>query len=120
MPRPYSLDVRERVVAAVAGGQTVREVASIFGVSHASVVRWSQRHRRTGGVAALKIGGRRSFALAPHRNWLLARVAEQPDLTLRVLVAELAARGIVVSNSAVWNFFKAEGIAFKKSRHSSE
>ena len=111
MARPYSLDLRERVVAAVESGRTVRDVASSFGVSVSSVVKWSQRYRATGSAAALPMGGRRPFALAAHRGWVLSRLAEKPDLTLR---AELAARGIVVSNYAVWHFLKAQGITFKK------
>ena len=47
MARPYSLDLRERVVGSVAGGRTCRETAALFGVSVASVVKWSQRHRAT-------------------------------------------------------------------------
>jgi len=114
MVRPYSLDLRERVVAAVESGGTVREVASVFGVSVSSVVKWSQRYRRTGSAAALRMGGRRPFVLAPHRDWVLSRLSQTPDLTLRGLAAELAARGIVVSNYAVWHFLKSEGITFKK------
>jgi len=114
MPRPYSLDLRERVVAAVESGCTVREVATTFGVSVASVVKWSQRYRRTGSAAAKPMGGRRPFALAGHRELVLSRVAEKPDLTIRGLVAELAEGGIVVSKSAVWHFLKSEGITFKK------
>ena len=41
-------------------------------------------------------------------------LAEQPDLTLRAIGAELAARGIKVSHFAVWHFFVHEGITFKK------
>ena len=108
MARPYSLDLRERVVAAVESGRTVRDVASSFGVSVSSVVKWSQRYRATGSAAALPMGGRRPFALAAHRGWVLSRLAEKPDLTLRALRAELAARGIVVSNYAVWHFLKAQ------------
>ena len=100
MARPYSLDLRERVVAAVESGRTVRDVASSFGVSVSSVVKWSQRYRATGSAAALPMGGRRPFALAAHRGWVLSRLAEKPDLTLRALRAELAAPGIVVSNYA--------------------
>lgn len=114
MARPYSLDLRERVVGAVVSGRRVREVAAVFGVSVSSVVKWSQRYRRTGSVAALPMGGRRPFALAPHRAWVLKRLAEKPDLTLRGLAAELAARGVVVSNYAVWHFLKSQGITFKK------
>ncbi|MFQ5696471.1 MAG: IS630 family transposase [Terriglobia bacterium] len=120
MVRPYSLDLRERVVAAVESGRRVREVASSFGVSVSSVVKWSQRYRRTGSAAAKPMGGGRPFALAPHRDWVLGRLSEQPDITVRTLAAELAARGIVVSNYAVWHFLKAEGLTFKKSLHASE
>jgi transposase len=108
------LDLRERVVRAVAGGQSCRSVAAVFGVSVASVVKWSQRQRLTGSAAAKPMGGRRPYALAGERSWLLARLSEQPDITLRALVAELAVRGIVVSYYAVWHFFEHEGISFKK------
>ncbi len=47
-------------------------------------------------------------------GWLLRRLAETPDVTLRGLLAELAERGIVVSYYAVWHFFEHEGISFKK------
>ncbi len=116
MARPYSLDLRERVVAAVAAGGSCRSVASTFGVSVSSVVKWSQRFRATGSAAAKPMGGRRPYALAAHRDWLLRRLAETPDVTLRALVAELAERGIIVSYYAVWHFFEHEGISFKKNR----
>ena len=114
MPRAYSLDLRERVVGAVADGQSCRAVATRFGVSVASVVKWSQRFRATGSAAAFKVGGRRPYALTGERDWLLARIAVAPDLTLRAIVAELAERGIRVSYFAVWHFFEHEGISFKK------
>ena len=114
MARPYSLDLRERVVARVASGRPVREVASTFGVSVSSVVKWSQRFRAIGSAAAKPMGGRRPYALAGERSWLLGRIGEKPDLTLRALLAELAERGIVVSYYAVWHFFEHEGISFKK------
>jgi transposase len=89
-------------------------VALTFGVSVASVVKWSQRFRATGSAAAFKVGGRRPYALAGERDWLLARIGATPDLTLRAIVAELAERGIRVSYFAVWHFFEHEGISFKK------
>ena len=46
MVRPLSLDLRERVVAAVAKGESCRSVAARFEVSVSSVVKWSQRARR--------------------------------------------------------------------------
>ena len=114
MARPYSLDLRERVAARVAAGETCRTVAALFGVSVSSVVRWSQRQRETGSAAAKPMGGKRPLVLAGERDWLLARIAAKPDLTLRAVAAELAARGIVVSLAAVWMFFAREKISFKK------
>lgn len=120
MARAYSLDLRERVVSAVAAGESCRAAAATFKVSVASVVKWSQRFRATGSAAAHKVGGRRPYALQGEREWLMARLAEKPDITLRGLGAELAARGIKVSHFAVWHFFEHEGISFKKSLHASE
>src|SRR5947199_5167784 len=114
MARPYSTDLRDRVVASVTGGRTCRATAALFGVSVASVVKWSQRFRATGSAAAYWMGGHRPRSLTGERDWLLARLAEKPDLTLRAVVAELAARGITASYGAVWRFFAREGITFKK------
>ena len=114
MARPYSFDLRERVVAAVVAGESCRKVAATFQVSVASVVKWSQRFRATGSPAARPMGGNRPYALAAEREWLLRRLSQQPDVTLRELLGELAARGIMVSYYAVWHFFEHEGISFKK------
>lgn len=114
MARAYSLDLRERVVAAVMAGGTVRAAADRFGVSVASAVKWSQRYRETGSAAARPQGGKKPYVLVGQREWLLGRIAETPDLTLRGLQAELAERGIVASYHAVWDFFAHEGVTFKK------
>ena len=114
MARAYSLDLRERVVGAVAAGQTCRSVAKTFMVSVASVVKWSQRQRAVGSPAALKMGGHRPYLVARERDWVLARIAEKPDLTLRALLKELADRGLVVSYYALWHFLHHEGVTFKK------
>ena len=114
MPRPYSQDLRDRVVASVSGGRSCRASAKLFSVSVATVVRWSQRFRATGSAAALVMGGRRPHRLAGRRDWLLARIAQKPDLTLRAIQAELAADGMKVSHGALWAFFARDGITFKK------
>jgi transposase len=114
MARPYSTDLRQRVVASVAQGRSVRETAALFGVSASSAVKWSQRHRRTGSVAPGKMGGQVKPILLPEREWLAARLAAEPDLTLRALLAELHARGVKVSYGALWLHFEREGISFKK------
>jgi transposase len=95
-------------------------VAAAFNVSVSSVVKWSQRFRATGSAAARPVGGNRPYVLSSERDWLLICLAEQSDLTLRVLLVELAERGIKVSYYAVWHFFEHEGISFKKSLYASE
>jgi transposase len=116
MTRPYSEDLRSRVVRGVESGCSCREVARTFGVSVASVVRWSQRHRSTGSVAALPMGSRLPRLLLGERAWLLGRLAEKPDVTLRELVAELSERGVAASYGSVWRLLDDEGISFKKKR----
>jgi transposase len=116
MARPYSLDLRERVVALVASGEPCRVVAELFDVSVASVVKWSQRARSTGSAAAMPMGGRRPYLLEKEGSWLLARLAEKPDLTLHALLRELGERGVVVSCDTLWRFLKREGVSFKKNR----
>src|SRR6516162_5178498 len=114
MARPYSQDLRDRVVSSVASGRTCRATAALFGVNVASVVKWSQRWRATGSAAAKRMGGWRPLRLQRERDWLLTRIAAKPDLTVRAVVAELAARGTPASYGAVWRFLKHEGITFKK------
>jgi transposase len=114
MTRPLSNDLRKRVVAAVLGGASCRSAASRFGVSVSSVVKWSQRYRRTGSVAPGQIGGHRKRVLEPHRAFILERIRQTPHLTLHGLKDELAARGVRVSHNTVWLFLRREGQRFKK------
>ena len=114
MVRAYSLDLRERLVAAVEAGESRRSAARRFGVSASVAVKWLQRVRRTGSVAPDKVGGHRRPALEGQRDWVLARIAEKPDLTLRALAAELSERGVKAGQYAVWSFFRREGMTFKK------
>ncbi len=102
MVRPLSEDLRRRVVRRVEAGHSVREVAETFGVSVASVVRWSQRKRQTGNVAPKPMGSRMPRSLAGQRGWMLRRLEAKPDLTLRELVGELQARSIAASYGSVW------------------
>jgi putative transposase len=117
MGRPYSQDLRERVVAAVEEGRlSRRKAATQFALGISTVINWVRRSRETGSVLPGKIGGHRPKAIAgEHRTWLLLRVKEK-DFTLRGLVAELAGRGLKVDYKTVWNFVRAEKLSFKKTR----
>ena len=91
-----------------------RKVAGTYKVSVASVVKWSQRFRATGSAAAKRMGGNQPRSLAGERGWVLARLEAVPDLTLRTLVVELGARGVVTSYGSVWRIVHDAGVSFKK------
>ena len=116
MPRAYSNDLRERVAASVASGRSCRETAALFGVSVASVVKWSQRWRATGTAAARPVGGKPGRRLETHRDWLLERLASTADLTVRSLAAELRERGVSASHVSIWRVLRDAGFSFKKKR----
>lgn len=116
MARPYSLDLRERVVAMTSAGRTCREVAATFDVAVSTVVKWAGRQRMTGSAAAKPMGGKRPLLLERERDWLMARLEEKPDLTLKALRSELAGRGVVISCDTLWRFVRRQGKSFKKNR----
>jgi transposase len=81
MAKPYSVDLRERVVERALAGESIRDVGAVFGVSPSAVSKWSQRFRANGSVAANKMGGHKPVILAAHRDFVLARFAAEPELT---------------------------------------
>jgi len=113
MPKPYSGDLRSRVIEDIATGASRREAAERFGISPSVVVLWAQRWETTGSVAAKRSGGSTS-PLEQHAAILLALISEQPDLTLNEIVAALAKRRIMCSRTAVWRFFDRRDITYKK------
>src|SRR2546427_13175089 len=113
MPKPCSQDLRERVLEAVETGASRREAAECYEVSASSAIRWMQRWEETGSVAAKPIRGSVS-PLEKHARWLLALIAEQPDLTLDEVVTAMRKRRIAGSRSAAWRFFRRHNISFKK------
>jgi transposase len=115
MARPYSMDLRDRVVAAVeTGGLSRHEAAARFGVGVSIAIRWVRSFRRTGSAAPGQMGGWRPRKLVgAHREWLLQRCTGQA-FTLRGLMAELAERGLAVDYRVVWAFVREEKLSFKK------
>jgi len=119
MPKPYSQDLRERVVRAVEAGASCHEAAAAFEVSPSSAIRWVARWRQTGSAAAKPMGGKRS-PLDAHKPWLLELIAAEADLTLREIRSRLRQRGVTASASSVWRFCDRHDITFKKSLHAAE
>ncbi len=115
MSRPYSDDLRSRAVASVEAGMSRHQAAKVFSVGVSSVIRWVQQKRLTGSVSAKPMGGDRgSRIVGADREWLLARIAAAPDLTLQELRRELAEQGLAVGYGTVWRFCDREKLTFKK------
>jgi transposase len=115
MGRPYSIDLRKRVVAAVeSGGLSCHQAAAQFGVGISTAINWVRRLRETGSVRPGQMGGHKPKSISgEHRTWLLARI-KAADFTLRGLVAELAERGLKVDYRTMWSFVHDEKLSFKK------
>ncbi len=115
MGRPYSMDLRDRVVRAVQEeGLSRRQAAARFGVAESTAIHWLKRVETTGTVAPGKIGGHRpKTIIGPHRDWLVQRCRERA-FTLRGLVVEFAERGLKVDYRSVWAFVHAEKLSHKK------
>lgn len=113
--KTLSLDLRERVVAAVLGGMSRRQAAARFGVSAASAVRWCRRQKETGSPASYKRGGDRwSTRIDAHQQLILSLVDETCDITLKELQTQLAERGHSFSVGSLWRFFDRHGFTWKK------
>ena len=113
MPKPCSLELRERVVDAVELGASRREAADWFEVSPSSAIKWMQRRQATGSIAPKPSGGSIS-PLEAHAAFLFTLIARQPDLTLDEIVAAMHKRRIAGSRSAVWRFLQRHKISVKK------
>ncbi|WP_354066536.1 IS630 family transposase [Bradyrhizobium sp. OAE829] len=116
MGKPYSLDLRKRVVSAIEGGMSRNQAAKQFGVAISTAIGWMQRVEDTGSVAPGQMGGHKPKAVSgDHAVWLSQRIKDG-DFTIRGLVAELAGRGLKVDYHSVWDFVHAEKLSFKKKR----
>jgi transposase len=113
MARPYSSDLRERVVEAVNEGATRHETAERFSISVSSAVRWHQAWRNEGRYAAKPYGGSRS-PLEDHAEEIVALIEERRDRTLDEIVAAMHKRKIPGSRTALFRFLERHGITLKK------
>lgn len=116
MARPYSEDLRARLVDAVEAGATRSATARRFGVSVSCVIKLVQRWRRTGSVAPGQFGGQKQSRLAPHESLVRRLVATHPDATNKEIHAALAAAGVRVGLSSVGRFLLALDLTRKKRR----
>jgi transposase len=80
--KPYSEDLRERVVRAVVSGTPREEVAATFAVSVPTIERWLRRKRETGGLAAKPVPGPVAVKTNALMEALPERLADRADATL--------------------------------------
>ena len=115
MPSSLSIDLRERVVAAVAAGASCHAAAARFEVSVSSVSRWAARVRQEGQVAPRARGGdQRSRVIEAQADLILSTYEREPQLFLHELREALAAQGVTTSTSGLSRFFARHGITRKK------
>jgi transposase len=115
MPKPLSLDLRERVVAFIEAGHSRRAAAAHFRVSPSFVINLVKAFGATGELAPKPRGGRRNVKLDPHRAFLLSRIAEKNDITMPELASELeAAAATKVDPSSLSRWLIRNGYRFKK------
>ena len=115
MARAISVDLRQRVCAAIAEGLSCHQAAARFKVSASSAIRWQARLREAGNVAAEPQGGdRKSGRIEAHAAFILAEYEAKSDITLAELKAKLAFRGTDVGIGTLWRFFNRRRITLKK------
>ena len=112
MGRAYSMDLRERVLAAHDKGMKAGEVTQRYEVSESWLYKILKRRRETGSIEPLKGKPGPEPKLAEHSKRLLKLVQEQPDATLEELREKL---GVPVCLTTVWNALRAMGLTLKKS-----
>jgi transposase len=112
--KPYSNDLRDRVVVAMEGGMSCRDASARFAIAPSTAGNWHRLYRRTKSYAPLAIGGNRRWKLADEVGWVAERLAATPDLTLAEVRNDLEARGIFVSYAGVQRTVRRLGLRFKK------
>jgi len=116
MPAAYSGDLRLRGIRLVEGGRSRHEAARLLGISASSAIKWHDRWRRTGRVEAKSSKGRSRSPLDAHKEFLLALIVVESDLTLEEIKGRLREKGIKTEISSIWRFYERNDISFKKNR----
>jgi transposase len=115
--KAYSLDLRQRVVAAYEQGKgSIAQVAEQFNVGQTFVKKMLRQKREAGTVAPLAHGGGRQPSLSEKEHRMLRqKVKEQPDVSLSELQEHLSTRsGVTVSLPTIHRSLRASGHSRKK------
>ena len=121
MSKALSLDLRVRVLRAVAEGASHRAAAARFGVSAASVSRWRALERAKGDPRPGPLGGDRRSGRVEAQGGLIRELLEAtPDITTEELRAALAERGHAFGYGTLLRFFRRRAIVRHRSKDDGE
>ena len=112
MGRPYSVDLRVRVMAAVDGGDSVDEVAEQFEVTARTIWSWLALRKQTGGIEPRQGAVGPTPMLDEQREKIVAVIAASPSLTLDELREQLELPGC---RTTLWKALERWGQTLKKS-----
>src|SRR3954469_17672432 len=105
MARPYSQDLRDRVIEATGNGTSARQAAVRFDVGVSTAIKWVERLRDSGERSARRQGRRPGSKLDAHRDFLRAVIEAAPDATIEELQRRLVAEnGVRASTGTIWTF----------------
>ena len=112
MPKPYSQDLRDRVIDAVERGEMSRRAAARrYEISESVAIKWLERVERHGLREPVGHGGHRASKLMPHLDFLEATRSEKSDITLQALCDRLwSERGVKADTSMMSRFFRKIGV----------
>jgi transposase len=119
--RAYSLDLRERVVAAYEKGeQSIAEVAAQFSVGQTFLKKMLRQKRESGSLDRLpRRAGAKKVLSEAHRRWLSRQVKEKLDVTLVELQEGLqTSQKVRVSRATVSRELQVLRLPRKKNRSS--
>ena len=112
---PASDDVRERALAAVDGGQSVADVATVFQNDPSTLYRGLRQRRRTGSGLRRPRSGRPRLLRPAQEAALHQQVAAHPDATLAAHCARWeATTGLRVGLSTMSRWLRRLGLPLKK------
>lgn len=115
--KPYSQDLRERAIAALAAGKTQAEVAVQFDIHKSTLEKWWYRWRDTGSCAALPTNSGPKRKLQAAKSIIRAEVKKHADVTLAELCERVQeAKGLRVSQSMMCRELQILDLPLKKSR----
>jgi transposase len=118
MARAYSLDLRERVVAAIEEGLSTHQAAARFSIGISTAGAWARLKRSQGDVRPGRQGKPKGSVLDAHADFILGVLEAKPDTTLDELVDRLAAeRAVRIVRTAVWKFLDRRDMTHKKRPH---